>query len=74
VGYIIITGIFAATMLLQSVIHHNERQDLYNRIMSNDLGEYQNAGKKRKPGTRKNYLKKNIGDAYRQMYGRDETE
>lgn len=39
-----ITYILCGVIVLQSIIHHFERKDLYNRIMSKNLAEYK--GKK----------------------------
>lgn len=35
-----ITYILCGTIILQSIIHHFERKDLYNRIMSKNLAEF----------------------------------
>lgn len=35
-----ITYILCGVIVLQSIIHHFERKDLYNRIMSKNLTEY----------------------------------
>ncbi len=35
-----ITYILCGVIVLQSIIHHFERKDLYNRIMSKNLAEY----------------------------------
>lgn len=35
-----ITYILCGVIILQSTIHHFERKDLYNRIMSKNLTEY----------------------------------
>lgn len=39
------TYILAAIIILQAIIHHFERKDLYNRIMCKSIGEYKNADK-----------------------------
>lgn len=38
--YYILCGILCSIIILQSIIHHFERKDLYNRIMSRNLTEY----------------------------------
>lgn len=40
-----ITYILCLIVIIQSIIHHIERKDLYNRIMSKNLTEYK--GEKR---------------------------
>lgn len=34
-------------LVLEAIIHHFERRDLYNRIMSKDITDYKTAGKKK---------------------------
>ena len=41
----IVIGALLLTVIIQQVIHHCERKDLYNRIMSRDLDEYKGTGK-----------------------------
>lgn len=61
--------------IFQLFLHIRERQDLYNRIMSQDLGEYQMIQKPRtKLPFRQNYFKSNMRQAYRAMYGQDKAE
>lgn len=36
--------ILCGVIILQSIIHHFERKDLYNRIMSKNLTEYKGKG------------------------------
>lgn len=69
----IITLSFA--LIVQSFLHAKERQDLYNRIMSQDLGEYRTMrDPKTKLTLRANYFQKSMRQAYRTMYGQDKTE
>ncbi len=41
--------ILALSLGIQSVIHARERKDLYSRIMSKDLREYQEGTRERQP-------------------------
>ena len=36
--------ILIAVIVLQTVIHHVERRDMYNRLMSKSLSEYKQSG------------------------------
>lgn len=40
---IIIIAIFVVGIIIIDVIHHNERKDLYDRLMSKNLSEYKSA-------------------------------
>lgn len=67
--------ILALCIVLQQLLHMRERKDLYNRIMSKDLGEYRaNLEPKTKLKLRQNYLKTSMRQAYRAMYGQDKAE
>lgn len=75
IGYIIITAIGGLALFAQSVIYHNERKDLYNRLMSRDIGEYLMIDQpKTKLKLRQNYFKKSMSHAYRAMYGNNKDE
>lgn len=71
---ITLTVIFVITLLTQMVLHHNERQDLYNRLMSRDLGEYLTIDAPKNKAKRQNYFKKSMSHAYRAMYGKNDAE
>jgi hypothetical protein len=58
IGYWTVIVLLALIIIVQSIMHKQERTDLYNRIMARDLPEY----KGRKPGTVKNILRKNFKD------------
>lgn len=74
-GYIIVTTIWGVLFFAQSIMHSKERKDLYNRLMSRDLGEYLSIDtRKSDPKTRKNYFEKSMNHAYRAMYGEKESE
>lgn len=74
-GYLIVTGIGFTAFLVQAAIHHKERQDLYNRLMSRDMGEYLLTDQpKTKLKLRQNYFKKSMSHAYRAMYGKNDAE
>lgn len=67
--------ILVSALMLQSYLHAKERKDLYDRIMSQDLGEYRAIHEpKTKLTLRRNYYKNSMRQAYRAMYGSDKTE
>ena len=75
IGYTVVTAVWGALFLAQTYIHHKERQDLYNRLMSHDLGEYLTVNQpKTKLSLRQNYFKKSMSHAYRARYGSDKAE
>lgn len=75
IGDIVVTIIWGVLFIIQSTIHHNERQDLYNRLMARDLGEYlTDYQPRKKPTSRQNYFKQSMSRAYRAMYGTDKAE
>lgn len=75
IGYTIVTAIWGVLFFVKEYMHSKERQDLYNRLMSRDLGEYLNANQPRtKLPLRQNYFKKSLSHAYRAMYGTDKAE
>lgn len=41
--------ILGGIIIAQAVIYHIERRDLYNRIMSRDIGEYRSGEFKQRP-------------------------
>lgn len=64
-------------IVFQQILHIRERKDLYNRIMSKDLGEYvafQRPEPKTKLTLRANYFQRSMRQAYRTMYGQDKAE
>lgn len=61
--WIVIT-LFLAVIVVQYIIHKQEREDLYNRIMARDLPEYE-ARNSSKPKSVPNGIKKNIAEAYK---------
>ncbi len=75
IGYSIVSAVWGVLFLAQSIMHSKERQDLYNRLMSHDLGEYLTVNQpKTKLSLRQNYFKKSMSHAYRAMYGTDKAE
>lgn len=67
--------ILVSALVLQSYLHAKERKDLYDRIMSQDLGEYRAKNDpKTKLTLRRNYYKDSMRHAYRAMHGEDKTE
>lgn len=75
IGYTIVTAVWGVLFLAQTYIHHKERQDLYNRLMSHDLGEYLSVEKpKTKLTLRRNYFQNSMTQAYRARYGSDKAE
>jgi len=55
-------------IVFQSVIHHYERKDLYNRIMSKTLTEY-----KGEPGRRFRSAHERVMERWRKTGGEDKT-
>lgn len=55
----IVMAILIAVIMVQNVIHKQERQDLYNRIMARDLPEYKASGQHRSV---KNIIRKNTSE------------
>jgi hypothetical protein len=75
IGYMVVTAIWGVLFFAQSVMHSKERKDLYNRLMSRDLGEYLSIDTpKTNPKTKQNYFEKSMNQAYRAMYGKNESE
>lgn len=75
IGYAVVSAIWGLLFLAQSIMHSRERQDLYNRLMSHDLGEYLTVNQpKTKPTLRANYFKKSMSHAYRAMYGKNDAD
>lgn len=75
IGYIAVSTIWGVIFLVHALIHHRERQDLYNRLMARDLGEYLTDYQPRtKPTSRQNYFKQSMSRAYRAMHGTDKAE
>lgn len=75
IGYAVVTAVWGVLFLAQSIMHSKERQDLYNRLMSRDLGEYLSVEQpKTKLPLRENYFKKSMSHAYRARYGTDKAE
>lgn len=75
IGYTIVTLIWGVLFFVKEYMHSKERQDLYNRLMSRDLGEYLNVDQpKTKLPLRENYFRKSMSHAYRAMYGTDKAE
>jgi hypothetical protein len=56
-GLYIVIALLIAIIIVQEIIHKQERKDLYNRIMARDLPEYKADGKTR---TVPNLLKRNL--------------
>ncbi len=75
IGYAIVSATWGVLFFAQSVIHHKERRDLYNRLMSRDLGEYLAIDTpKTKLTLNGNYFKNSMSRAYRAMYGKNDAE
>jgi hypothetical protein len=53
-----VTGALLIALLLQTILHHFERKDLYNRIMAQSLTEYKRSAAP--PGKVENSIKKNF--------------
>lgn len=51
-----IIGALIVVILIQSIIQHNERKELYNRIMAGDLSEYITRTEKVIPKSRKGFM------------------
>lgn len=74
----IVISILLLLLLLQNIIHSRERKDLYNRLMSRDIYEYQRLSASRnddaaqKPRTTTNLLYQRIKTSYRSLRGNDE--
>lgn len=67
--------ILSLCIVIQHFLHIRERKDLYNRIMSQDLGEYRTMQQSKKMlPLRQNYFKSSMRQAYRAMYGQDDTK
>ena len=62
------TIILFVIIIALSVLHYIERRDLYNRIMSYDLTDYQQGHKP--PGKVNNFIKKNMEN----MFGGGKSE
>lgn len=73
VGVLVLVGLLLAALIVQSFVHRQERKELYNRIMSRDLADYQSSkgiDKPKKTNTDgNNTLYKRMKRAYRGMYG-----
>lgn len=75
IGYAIVTAIWGVLFFAQSIMHNKERQNLYNRLMSRDLGEYLAISTpKTKLPLNGNYFKKSMSRSYHAMYGKNEAE
>lgn len=62
------TFLFLVIISIIEVVHFFERKDLYNRIMSYDLTDYQQGHKP--PGKVNNFIKKNMEN----MFGGGKSE
>jgi hypothetical protein len=72
---IYLVALLSVALVFQSYIHHLERKDLYDRIMSQDLGEYRSIREpKTKLTLRRNYLQESMRKSYRAMFGQDKAE
>jgi len=56
-----LVALLIGTIIVQEIMHRQERKDLYNRIMARDLTEYNNSGQK--PQTIKNVIRKNYEES-----------
>ncbi len=56
--------IFAVYHIFTQVSHARERRDLYNRLMAQDLSDYQVHEGKKPPPRSRNFVAKHIAKAY----------
>jgi|GEM_PF-2625169 len=56
---LVIIVLLIGIIVVQNIIHKQERQDLYNRLMARDFSEYKLAGKRR---TVPNIIRKRTSD------------
>lgn len=73
---ILIAGTLSAVIIVQTFLHKQERKDLYNRIMSRDMQEYQRvtdgvseAEREKRKAEGSNLLKRRIQSARVGMHG-----
>ncbi|MEG0260543.1 MAG: hypothetical protein RR651_11780 [Lysinibacillus sp.] len=74
----IVISILLLLLILQSIVHSRERKDLYNRLMSRDIYEYQRINDSRtgdttqKPRESSNLMHQRIKKSYRLLRGSEE--